>query len=141
MDVEALIRDAISAGRTVRVVMITGMNPMVDIQNDDDESLDERDDATIAEKHEAMKLKEWPTVLDISHRELLRATSAGALDWQTKGTGRDSRAVMIRGRDIAEYLRCCEAVQNGRITPPSWWSEVRMGEAAEIPEAKLAMAS
>ncbi len=142
MDIEALIKHAISAGREVRMVTIAGTDLGGGISNEEpDEHPEERNDAEIAAEQDVIKLKDWPSLLSISHRELIRATNEGALQWHEKGNGRDARAVMIRGEDMANYIRTCEAVQAGRIDAPRWWSSVRMGEAAEIRETALAMAS
>jgi len=71
----------------------------------------------------------------VSERELERAMAAGALDGRAKGDGKDHRAVVVDPDEMARYLTLCNAVQHGNEPRPPWWTDVKRGTNADIPEA------
>lgn len=80
-----------------------------------------------------LKSAQWAERLPmVSAREIDRAISAGALTASPKGYGRDHAAIVVSATDMVDYLALCDAVQDGRRTPPTWWDEVRKGPNAEI---------
>jgi len=88
-----------------------------------------------------LKLSEWSKVIDsvwmhrVSERELERAITAGALDGRVKGGGKDHRAVVVEPDEMARYLTLCNAVQRHHEPRPHWWTDVKRGTNADIPEA------